>query len=199
MQLRELHVPHSLLDKLRSQQILAGKCREEGSMRKAFVNGAAGQWHTQAWRGKFPSAHRFLKQTDPQRETVERTVRWSQMVEILADQQGTLEVHIKFKRNCYWTSMNSDLGPSRALLCLHLCCIPSAQTCQAPSALCTFFNIWLNYERVVMLYFKLLRYLTYIACSRKKIAKVRVSFSVKTEHVSNFTPSWTPNKNKVRY
>ena len=102
VQLRELQVPHSLLDKLRSQQILAGKCREEGSMRKEFVNGAAGQWHTQAWRGKFPSACEFLKQADPHRVTVERTGRWSQMVEILADQQGALEVRIKLKRNCYW-------------------------------------------------------------------------------------------------
>ena len=62
VQLRELHVPHSLLDKLRSQQILAGKCREEGSMRKEFVNGEAGQCHTQAPWGKFPSACGFLKQ-----------------------------------------------------------------------------------------------------------------------------------------
>ena len=97
--------------------------------------------------GNFPSACWFLKQTDPQRVPVERTGRWSQMVEILADQQGALEVRIKLKRNCYWTLVNSDLNPSRALPCLHLCCIPSAQTCQAPSALCTFFNKWLNYEK----------------------------------------------------
>ena len=58
--------------------------------------------NTQAWRGRLPSAWGFLKQTDPQRVTVDRTGRWGQMVEILADQQGALEIRVNLKRNFYW-------------------------------------------------------------------------------------------------
>ena len=78
---------------------------------------------------------------------------------------------------------------------------PAPRPAKAPSAVFTFFNTWLTYEKEWWCYS--LNYqdilLILLVLEKKNPAKVRVSFSVNTEHVSNFTPSWTPNKNKVRH
>lgn len=131
IQLRESDMPLNFPDKLRSQQILAGKWGEKGRMGKQLVDGASCQQSTQAWRGKLLWPCEFLKQTEPQRVAAERTREtkpdgWNPGWPTGSSGNKC----VKLKRNCYWILNKSWPLSYKSLTYLHPCWIPRAQSSQ---------------------------------------------------------------------